>query len=172
MTTTFIGIFPDKQIAVKDSLFLLNEIPYLEYSFKKELHREFKTPSGYVCLYWKYTPINSDGTKRILEAGNFEIIDIEPDEGDRNFAGRNIRVSENNGQRVHTYRSLTGGINFITQDLLPLINTLIMTGKWEIFTDLIRLKKLESENELLKNKIKEQRKTIDELQLELGELKT
>ncbi len=106
MTTLFIGIFTGGKIISKDNLFDLKDVPYLEYISRKELHHELKTPNDYICEYPKFTAINLDGTKRILKAGNFEIIDIGHDEGKRNFEGRNITISESNGQQIHTYRSL------------------------------------------------------------------
>jgi hypothetical protein len=170
MTTSFIGVFNDRNLINRNSLEEIINIPYIEYIFKKVLHHEFETPTGYVCKYWQYIPINTDGTKRILKAGKFEIIDIGFDEGERNFRGRNITISENLGQTIHVYRSINQ-YDFILKELFPLIDELTNTGNWSVFTDLLRLKELEKETERLNKIIDKQSEKIAELQTDILNLK-
>jgi hypothetical protein len=168
MNTQYIGIFKNKQIISKEKLEDLNAIPYVEYIFRKELHHEYPGSNGYICKYPIFIPINKDGTKRIIKIGKFEIIDIGPDEGERNFKGRTIKISESKGKLIHTFRSIELSGRFIESELIPLMETLDKTKSWDIFLKLERLKLLEQENERLKENIEKHQDKILELEEKLS----
>jgi hypothetical protein len=170
MKTTYLGVFSDKNTVYRKDLTSLLEIPYIEFIFKRELHHSYITPSNYICEYWSYTAINSDGSKRILKAGNFEIIDIGPDEGERNFIGRTIRISEDNGNKIYSYRSKSQ-YDFIIDELFPLMDALAVTDSWEIICQLEKLKQLETDIQTLKEKIGKRDQEITELKNEIKSLK-
>ena len=172
MTTRYTGVFsPDRKVISKSSLQDFVGIPYIEHIFKEEFHHEFKKLNGYMAQYPIFSAINLDGTKKILKAGNFEIIDIGPDEGTKNFEGRNIKIAENDGQKIHTHRSTIPSYYFIEKDLIPLIDILTITGNWDIFCDLQKLKASEKLVERLKETIKKQTLEIETLKGEIEKSK-
>jgi len=172
MKDSFIGVFKGGDIIIKDELTELQSVPHITHFFKRHSHRRYEPTYGSPSDYWTYTPINFDGTRGTISAGKFKIIDIGPEEGNRDFFGRIISIAENDGQEVHNWRSLTKGSKFIKEDLFPLIAKLSDLKSWEIFDELEQLQQSKKRINQLMELVNKRDKEIQELKREITNLKS
>lgn len=127
-----------------------------------ELHEKIPntTFSGQPITHYsyRYTPINFDGTKRIITKGQFELVDIGPDTRYyKTFKGRELKIYDQSKSSLRQIVSMTEDEDFIVKDLLPMLNTLELTNSWDIYMELEQAKQM--------------RVKIEEQNAEIGNLK-
>lgn len=171
MKPVFISILNEKEIIVKDSIEELAAIPHLEMYLKKELHFERKNNFGNTEYFYKYTPIDKQGKRKVIDVGQFEITDISPEilrsvevVGKRiHFVAMDIVVHDKSKNVNNKYYQNLPSKNFIIEELLPLINILRTVSDWDLFMNLKRIPMLELEITGLKEKVASQNQKIKKL---------
>lgn len=147
MTIQFIGITPDKNCITKDTLDEILATPHIDYIFKviKNEDSEGKRWPDYVA-------INRDGSNRILSGSNFTVIDIS-DISSNSFYGRNVKVFDKLINQTYVFKTHQWGYDFITKELLSLIEKIEEYGSCERYRDKLKYDDLEKDNADLKKRI-------------------
>ena len=155
----YIGFLPDKTAIIKDSLEELNNVPHIEYILKENLPEGWPATKGWP----KYYLINPDGTNRTITIGNYEVIDIDYLDAKYN-RGRVATIMEINTKQSHTFRQMIGSHDFLTKELLPLLDELNQFGNLKRF---LKFKYNEEQLKLLEARLVEKNNIISELTTKL-----
>lgn len=155
----FIAVMGDGTIIGRESLNELAKYYFAEYYFKKEVSstQSYKNQPSSVFYSYRYTPIDIAGNPIIIKAGDFELIEIEPDNIDySNFRHRFINFYDHKKECIRVVKSVIGETDFLFKEFRYTVKLLTTVNDWEVFIKIkdydsviIENNKLKDENEKL-----------------------
>lgn len=154
MQTTYYGIFTDGQTIEKLTLAEVNDVEGIEHIVKCVKNDTWASPKTFTIL-------NEDGTRKRFTIGEFEVLDIGEESPGTNGNDKQVTLKEiRTGNRVKV-RIKTSGIDFLKDELMPLLEELNQCGSWFMYQKLKELDQVKRENLRLTSKIEELQQRLD-----------
>lgn len=154
----YYGIFQDGTKINSINISGIKDVPRVKYLFRRELQGKY----GQWDMF-KYFAIDQEDNQRIIRVGDFELVDIGSEKVVGNSKiNRSLTIYDRRTKLHRIKYSTANGIDFVTEDLLPLLNKLNELGSWEMYEKSFEVEKLREENMSLQNEVDQLKKQLEE----------
>lgn len=152
----YYGVSNDGTHVVSTNLRDINDNPRVDHFFRRvrqDTHEKFYS--------YKYIPIDKDDNYAALKVGDFELTDIGPERGNSKIS-RSLTIFEHRTGKHHEITSTVPSIDFVKQEVLPLLQKLNELGSWESYEQSFEVEQLLRDNKSLTDEVNRLRKKIEE----------
>jgi len=152
----YYGVSNDGTHVVSTNLRDINDNLRVDHFFRRvrqDTHEKYYS--------YKYIPIDKDDNYAALKVGDFELTDIGPERG-TSKTSRSLTIFEHRTGKHHEITSTVPSIDFVIQEVLPLLQKLNELGSWERYEQSFEVEQLRRDNKSLTDEVNRLRKKIEE----------
>jgi len=159
--TTYCALYKDGSFVEKDTLEELDVVP--AYSFLLQVDT---IPNSY-NLHFK--PITREGNLTTIRIGNFEIINMRPQNSYKDYYGMSITIFDYIKESAFVFNSRsTKRLDVFKNEIFPLMNKLNELGSWENYENQLKVQDLKRKNEEMSMEIKLLKEKIRQMEESRG----
>lgn len=169
---TFAAVFNDGSFVEKNNFEEISNLTSAFFFLKIEFFKEHTTSFGNTYYYFWFKPIDKDGQPTTIRIGNFEIIDIKPEDGSYYEKGIAMKILDVKENTVHEFKTDKNGLSRFREEIFPVLLKLNELGSWSNYLSFQKGQQAELKNEELMQKIENLNQIIEKLSAENKELKS